>query len=174
MLKTRFLVISLILTIAAGLILTGSSVFASHEALVDESSSGGHVSLQMGDTLIVELNQQSGSTGFVWELISNSDPSVLENVSHQTLPPVQLGGIGKDRWTFSALKAGTSTFYMEYSQPWPLGEKNARRFVLSVHVFDTLPAVPASSNLSLQLLIAGLAGTMFFIILRRLKTRSYP
>jgi predicted secreted protein len=170
MLKFRALAIFLTLVMAAGFILAGSSgVMAAKTFSVNESSSGGYLLVSTGDTVEVVLNQQTGSTGFSWGLVRNSDPGVLQNTGHITHEPsIPIpGGVGTDTWTFSALKAGASTIHMEYSQPWSGGFKNARSFDLTVFVFDQLPTVPASSGWSIGLMVACIAAILAFAIMRR-------
>lgn len=166
----RLSIISLFIIIIslAGLI-GPTSVAASRMVSVDKSSSGQQISVVVGDTVKVFLDQNSASTGFIWELGGNSDPSVLEYVGHETQPPAipQPGTPGKDVWTFSALKTGTSTILLEYSQPWQGGIKNADSFVLTVNVFDEIPSVPASSGIFTGLMIASFVVLMVFVITMR-------
>jgi predicted secreted protein len=169
MVKLRLLAICLIMVLAPGFILNGAtSVTAANEVTVDESSSGGQIAVVTGDTVKVVLEQQSASTGYIWELAGNSHPGVLNLVDHTTQPPSIPGGIGTDTWTFSAVATGTSTIYLEYSQPWPAGDKNARSFTLKVNVYNQLPpAVPASSNWLICLMIAGVIIIMACVIAQR-------
>jgi inhibitor of cysteine peptidase len=62
---------------------------------------------------------------------------VLKNVANTYEAPEDIdmvGAPGKEIWTFKALKKGTSTISMEYSQPWPNGTKAAETFDLTVVV----------------------------------------
>jgi len=43
-----------------------------------------------------------------------------------------VGAGGEEVWTFKALKPGTSSLSMEYSQPWDGGTKAGQTFVLNV------------------------------------------
>jgi len=45
-----------------------------------------------------------------------------------------VGAGGKEVWTFIALKAGTTTLSMEYSQPWEGGQKGANSFNVTIVV----------------------------------------
>jgi predicted secreted protein len=167
MLKARFLAVSIILALLAALSL-GPGVTAAQVITVDEASSGGTISLAAGDTLNVVLNQQTGSTGFAWGPVSNSsDQSVLQNAGHQVQPGTHLGQMGTDTWTYSALKAGVSTIYLEYSQSW--SGYIGRSFSLTVQV---LPPVPAASSLSIGLMTGGLAGALVFLIWRRFSAQK--
>jgi predicted secreted protein len=168
MLKSRFSALFLVLVIVAGFLVAGTTgVMAANTHAVNESSSGGHLLVVVGDTVEVVLNQQTGGTGFSWNLVTNSDPSVLQSNGHVTQSSSLDGGVGTDTWTFSALKAGASTIHMEYSQPWQGGHKNARSFDLTVFVFNQLPSVPGSSGWSIGLMAACVTVIMAFAILRR-------
>jgi len=80
-------------------------------------------------------------TGFQWGSSQITDQTLLEQVDHKFVPPEAkgnrpppLGTPGKEVWTFKALKKGTCTISMEYSQPWEGGEKANWTFVLTVVV----------------------------------------
>lgn len=164
MLKSRFPAICLILVMAASLILAGTTgVLAATTHTVHESESGGHLSVAAGDTIDMVLNQQNGSTGYSWKIISNSDPSVLQSNGHVLHDSGIPGGVGTDTWTFSALKAGTSTLNMDYS----LGNNIWRSFNYTVHVYDPNPSVPASSTWAIILMTGGIAVMMVLAIMRR-------
>jgi predicted secreted protein len=166
MLKIRVLAIYLTLVMAAGFLVAGTTgVMAANTHAVNESSSGGNLLVAAGDAVEVVLNYQA--VGCIWELVRNSDPSVLQSNGHVTQSASNPGGVGTDTWAFSALKAGASTIHMEWSQPWPGGEKNVRSFDLTVFVFDQLPSVPASSGWSIGLIVACVAAIMAFAIIRR-------
>jgi len=103
---------------------------------VDASHSGQQVEVAAGGSVTVTL-ESNASTGFQWELVSISDEAVLEKVANTYEAPEDTGMVGapgKEIWTFSALKKGTSTISMEYSQPWLNGTKAAETFDLTVVV----------------------------------------
>jgi len=103
---------------------------------VDASYSGQQVEVAAGGSVTVTL-ESNASTGFQWELVSISDEAVLEKVANTYEAPEDTGMVGapgKEIWTFSALKKGTSTISMEYSQPWLNGTKAAETFDLTVVV----------------------------------------
>jgi predicted secreted protein len=164
MLKSRLLAIGLTLVMVAGLILAGATgVMAANMHTVHEASSGGQLFLAMGDTVEIVLNQQSGSTGYSWKLVGNSDPAVLQSNGHVLVSPGIPGGVGTDTWNFTALKAGTSTLNLEHSR----GSDIARSFSYTVYVYDPLPGVPASSTWVIGLMTGGLAVIMAFAIIRK-------
>jgi predicted secreted protein len=97
----------------------------------------GNVELAVGGTLTVVLPSAPASTGFDWSTPAQiSDVSVLSLVDHRYIPPSGggTGAAGQERWTFSALKKGNCTVYLEYSQPWNGGVKAAWTFQLAVAV----------------------------------------
>jgi len=102
---------------------------------VDESSSGQQVEIASGGTLTVTL-ESNQTTGFQWELKSVGDTSVLQSQGGTYNAPdsEMVGAGGEEVWTFKALKPGTSSLSMEYSQPWEGGTKAAKSFDLTVVV----------------------------------------
>jgi len=105
---------------------------------VDASYAGQEVEVTAGESLVLAL-ESNPTTGFQWVLVENSDQTALQHAGHKYVPyentdPPLPGVGGKELWTFKALKKGTSTISMEYSQPWEGGEKAAETFVLTVLV----------------------------------------
>jgi predicted secreted protein len=136
----------------------------SQQYSVDESSDGQTILMNVNDELMVTL-QSNHSTGFVWLLDQISDTSVLQKISDVYIPSSHLGGMGSEVWTFKAIKNGTSTIFMEYSQPWDGGTKEARTFDLNVNV-TPIPA-SASSNLSVLFVICSFTVLIVLFISRR-------
>jgi len=96
----------------------------------------GRTYLRIGGELTVILCSNP-STGFSWsELAQISDRTVLMQIDHKWLPPTSdLVGAGcQEVWTFETLNEGSSTIYLEYSQPWEVGIKTAWTFRLTVNV----------------------------------------
>lgn len=96
----------------------------------------GTVKLRVGGRLTVILCSNH-TTGYLWsELAQISDQTILKQIDHKWLPPTSglVGAAGKEVWTFKTLKEGTSTIYLEYSQPWEGGDKAAWTFHLTVVV----------------------------------------
>ena len=103
---------------------------------VDESSSGKQVEIAAGGTLTVTL-ESNQTTGFQWELKSVGDTSVLHSRGGTYNAPEDTGMVGaggEEVWTFKALKPGTSSLSMDYSQPWDGGTKAGQTFSLTVVV----------------------------------------
>jgi len=107
--------------------------FAKHPHVNNE------IQVAVGSTITVTLCSNP-TTGFQWMEAQISDQTVLEETSHEFIPPSEAdgppppGSAGKDVWTFKALKKGTGTISVEYSRPWEGGEKGERTFRLDVTV----------------------------------------
>ena len=108
----------------------------SYEDFQTQPNYSGSVRLRIGGRLTVIL-YSNRSTGFSWsELAQISDQTVLMQIDHKCLPPTSdlAGAGGQEVWTFKTLKEGSSTIYLEYSQPWEGGIKAAWTFHLTVVV----------------------------------------
>ena len=112
------------------------------EVSCDDFMTQNHISQEaevaVDGSLTVTLCSNPSSTGFQWvESAEISDQTVLQQTSHSFVPPEEagiVGAAGTQVWTFQALKKGTSTISMEYSQPWEGGEKGEWTFALTVTV----------------------------------------
>ena len=134
--KKRFMVlIAVVAIMSLGLFGCSSAGPAASSAVsVDDSSSGKQVEIAAGGTLTVTL-ESNQTTGFQWELKSVGDTSVLQSQGDTYNAPEDTGMVGaggEEVWTFKALKPGTSSLSMEYSQPWDGGTKAGQTFVLNV------------------------------------------
>jgi predicted secreted protein len=172
MTKRTVLVITLLLGILAGLVMVNpTTVYASNVKQVDESSSGEFVLLDVGDTLKVVLDSNTGSTGYSWNLVRNSGPDVLQYVNRVYEPPVsqpgQTGASGHDIWSFSGLQNGLSIIKLDYKAPWSLA---ARSFNLVVYV-GIAPPVPALSALNNWLMAGVMAVLIAAVLTFRLRRR---
>jgi inhibitor of cysteine peptidase len=131
--KSKLVLICAIVAISLCLVACSS---APSQVSVDASYSGQEVEIAVGGSLTVTL-ESNASTGFQWELVSISDETVLEKVANTYEAPEDTGMVGapgNEIWTFDALKKGTSTISMEYSQPWENGTKAAETFDLTIVV----------------------------------------
>jgi len=118
--------------VGAGIACSGGS----NNLNVDASYSGKQVELSVGQSLVVTLDSNPGSTGYSWSLAQNSDDSVLGKTGNEYISPqtTLIGAGGKEEWTFKALKKGNSTISMVYSRPWETGTPPAQTFDLTVVV----------------------------------------
>ena len=127
--------------VAISLCLVACSSEISVEATCDDFMKLQHISkeVEVADGSLTVTLCSNPSTGFQWESVKITDQTVLEQVGHKFVfperePPPPPGTPGKEVWTFKALKKGTSTISMEYSQPWEGGMKVAKTFNLTVVV----------------------------------------
>jgi predicted secreted protein len=130
--KSRLLLIGLLTTALLTLTACSSSP---KQVSVDESFSGKKVEIAANGSLTITL-ESNATTGYSWELKQIGDTSILQKTDNKYEAPTSglIGAGGKEVWTFKALKAGTSTLSMEYSQPWTGGQKGAKSFTLTVVV----------------------------------------
>jgi len=133
--KSKIMLLCAIAAISLCLVACSS---APSQVSVDASYSGQEVEVAVGvDGSLTVTLESNASTGFQWELVSISDETVLEKVANTYEAPEDTGMVGapgKEIWTFTTLKKGTSTISMEYSQPWENGTKAAETFDLTVVV----------------------------------------
>ena len=130
--KSKWLLLGVIA--AAMLVITACSKLP-NDVSADASSSGKQIEITASGTLTVTLDSNA-TTGYSWELAGISDTGVLEKTDnkYEALTSGLMGAGGKEVWTFKALKAGTTTLSMDYSQPWVGGQKGANSFSLTIVV----------------------------------------
>ena len=111
------------LCLGVGTACSGSSASSSgsgNTVNVDSSYSGKQVELSVGQSLVVIL-ASNATTGYSWSLSGNSDSTVLSKIDNKYIAPQPtniVGAGGSEKWTFQALKKGSSTISMGYSRPW--------------------------------------------------------
>ena len=94
------------------------------------------IELNQGDTLTLTLGSNP-TTGFKWtEQTQISNKAILVQTHHEFVEPAAnvLGAAGKEVWTYTALKSGTTEISAEYGRPWVGGEKAEWTLDLSVTV----------------------------------------
>jgi predicted secreted protein len=76
------------------------------------------------------------TTGFQWSEPEISDTSVIDFTEHSYTPPVsdEVGAAGTEKFVFLGVNPGTTTVYLEYSQPWEGGEKAVWTCTLTIIV----------------------------------------
>ena len=142
--KIRLILFFTLVAISLFMVACSSAEQLSLEVACDRFMEEKHITQELeisaGDTFSVALCSNP-TTGVQWSHIAEiSDKDVLEQTNHQfSLPennskPQETGAPGQDIWTFGALKEGASTVSVEYSRPWPEGEKGEWTFVLNVTV----------------------------------------
>jgi inhibitor of cysteine peptidase len=141
--KLKLIMICLVLMLSLSLMActSGQSASKSVEISCDDFYQNQHIAKQLevasGDSFTVLLCSNT-TTGFKWsETAEIGDQSILQQDRHEFISPDSTGTVGapgKEKWTFKALKAGTSTIDIEYSRPWEGGEKSEWTFKLTVVV----------------------------------------
>jgi len=132
--KSKIMLLCAIVVISLCLVACSS---VPSQVSVDASYSSQQVEIAVGGSVIVTL-ESNGSTGFQWsEPAEISDETVLDQVGHGFEAPEDRGMVGapgKEIWTFTALKKGTSTISMEHSRPRGSCTKAAETFDLTIVV----------------------------------------
>lgn len=95
-------------------IATGDLPPQSHAELF-ESQQGQTVLLSPTGELTVWLSSKPGS-GYSWRLAEIPDPSVLQFVSQEYVPPAK-SNIGQEKWVFQATGGGTVDLRLWYTSP---------------------------------------------------------
>ena len=94
---------------------------------IDTFQNQPHIDAVMNASVGKELTVTLGSnptTGFRWSKFAEiSDETIVQQTSQMYFdtstetPPIP-GTAGEEVWTFKALKAGTTTIFMDYSRSW--------------------------------------------------------
>ena len=134
------LIVLLLAIMTIGFLLSGCSsgteVVFSCDDFDKQQDRSAEVTVASGETATVKLCSNA-STGFSWdENAKIDDTSILMQTRQQFISPEKdmPGAAGQQEWTFTALKPGTTTAYLEYGRPWEGGEKGAWTFTLTVTV----------------------------------------
>jgi predicted secreted protein len=131
---------------------------------IDESDNGRTITLHAGDSLKISLEYYV--IPYAWHL-GPFDTGVLQNVDHYTvLPPPPAVGAGTEVWVFTTTGEGTSPVLLEYRRVFDGAV--ARTFSVTVNVLPPL-SVPASSNLTIGILVAGLATFIAWLTIRKFR-----
>ena len=111
--------------------------------LVTASRSGGAVTLQTGDTLVVALDAQP-STGYRWETLDLTGPVLVAVGSADYLPatvaPGTVGAPGDSVFRYQAHEAGHATLDLAYSRPFEPGVAPARTVHYDITVVARSPS----------------------------------
>ena len=139
--KSKLILVGIVVAALLSLVACSSAAEQAQVSVdIDDFMEQKHISKEVEVAADGSLTVTLGSnqtTGFKWELAEITDESVLEYVDDEYVPPEDTGVVGaggKEVWTFTALKKGTTEVSMEYSRPWEGGEKAEWTFVLTVVV----------------------------------------
>jgi inhibitor of cysteine peptidase len=101
------------------------TVEASYNDFTQNKDLTREINVEVGGLVKVTI-ASNPTTGFKWELVGISDPTVLaQDGEPEYLPPdsTAIGAGGQEVWSFKALKKGTTNISLAYSRPWEGGEK---------------------------------------------------
>ncbi|UCD08160.1 MAG: protease inhibitor I42 family protein [Dehalococcoidales bacterium] len=108
-----------------------------YEELMKEKHVTWATSVNAGDKFEITLGSNP-TTGFTWPNIAQIiDSDIVKQTNHEFISTdsnAVVGASGKDVWTFRALKKGTTTIQMNYSQSWDGGEKSEWSLVATITV----------------------------------------
>ena len=96
---------------------TSKTLEVSMDDVLKQSSISQNVTLPVGNTLKVQLGANY-TTPYRWTVDAQiGDPGIVQQTSHRFVHPTTdaLGAPGTEVWTFTALKAGTTTISTSYS-----------------------------------------------------------
>jgi predicted secreted protein len=89
--------------------------------------------IRVGSTVTMTLCSNA-STGFSWGAPKYTHAALALKKHWTAAPKVAMpGAAGTESWTFTVLRATTSTVSLQYSRPWPGGEKAVWTLSLRVH-----------------------------------------
>lgn len=93
------------------------------------------ISVKAGEEFTIALFSNP-STGYTWEFAEPLDDKMLQLSSRKYVSDApQLDGSGGiDRWTFRALKKGTTHIFLKYLRPWEKNKIPARISVFTIYV----------------------------------------
>jgi predicted secreted protein len=100
--------------------------------------SGRHVTLAVGDRLVVQLDE-SPTSGYTWRQLATADVLRLDTSELATVAPGAPGVVGggsQRHWVFSARQPGTTLLQLKLMQAWADEDSAVNTFSLTV---DTLP-----------------------------------
>jgi inhibitor of cysteine peptidase len=104
--------------------------------VLTQSEIAQNVTLSVGNTLVVELGSNY-TTPYRWTPDTKiGDASIINQLSHRFVQPTSdaLGAPGKEEWTFTALKPGTTTVSTSYTSFVGKDAKPACTYTLTVTV----------------------------------------
>jgi inhibitor of cysteine peptidase len=102
--------------------------------VVDRTADGRDVTMSVGDTLVVHLDE-SPTTGYRWQVVHGGGPACrLADDHYQAPDDVVPGRSGVHTWSFRAEGAGTATIELAARRSWESGAPPARTFRVTVTV----------------------------------------
>lgn len=103
---------------------------------VTKADNGKTIQAALGSTVVVTLEGNPGSTGYLWGLESGND-AVLKPQGDFTFTASTsnlIGAPGKFEFKFTAASAGSATLKFANKRPWELNDPKAETFSVTVNV----------------------------------------
>ena len=103
---------------------------------VTKADNGKTINAARGDTVVVLLEGNPGSTGYVWGLETGNDAVLKPQGDYKFTPSSSgmIGASGKFEFKFTAASAGTATLKFANKRPWELNDPKAETFSVTVTV----------------------------------------
>lgn len=95
------------------------------------------IRVETGKTFALSFQGRPG-TGYSWTLAAETDKELLEflgeTIEENEKDPQKVGGDETFRWTFKALKAGTTEIAIKYVRPWESDAQPEKSHVFRVTI----------------------------------------
>lgn len=91
--------------------------------------------VKVGESFVVTLPENGGSTGYIWSLSIDKTDTVSFREKNLDLPQIPIPGApGTAHFRFDALKPGTTTIIFELRQPWQSKDVAAETYTIEITV----------------------------------------
>jgi inhibitor of cysteine peptidase len=108
---------------------------AGRQTNLTDKDNGQTITLVKGDTLVLSLPCNPGSTGYVWRVMEINDGVLKQQGMYQfKAGEAAIGAPGTCVFTFQALDAGSSSLKLGYKRWWDEGMKPEQTFEVTVNV----------------------------------------
>jgi len=104
------------------------------ELTLTESQNGAHLTLRVGDTIIVRL-AESSAAGYRWSLASAESDRIEVLTAHQPAR-AGIGSAGTSIWRVTAKAAGRVAVELKKSRAWQPADSHGGRFALDLTIVE--------------------------------------
>ncbi len=103
---------------------------------VTKADNGKTIQVAVGGTLVVTLEGNPGSTGYLWGLEAGNDAVLKPQGDYKFTASTSnlIGAGGKFEFKFTAASAGAATLKFANKRPWELNDPKAETFSVTVNV----------------------------------------